>query len=286
MKITKEFLDRAVGDGLVPCYEQCREFGILFPASKRWRTKLEGRELDDNKAERILSLKDKAIVNPKLTKNKLRKSGIKTYHPEFKPNCEPTYTADGKRVIITEEWIKSGMVSGVGIKRVQAKVLGVNTCHKGWLQGLIGCEISKEMADEYMSLKFHAPEKYVKPKKRRANTKDFLETYLVPNGTVSKKTIEGGLMKIRYLAQAYKKSEIIKYIRRMRYRDFLKTPYWKAIAEFQKYESGYHCVICGSPYILNVHHTTYKNHGNEALHLEDLITVCRECHKEIHGIKD
>ena len=70
----------------------------------------------------------------------------------------------------------------------------------------------------------------------------------------------------------------------MPYKEFLKTPYWKIISEFQKYESDYCCVICGSKTNLNVHHTTYKNHGNEALNLEDLITVCRDCHRKIHNL--
>lgn len=35
---------------------------------------------------------------------------------------------------------------------------------------------------------------------------------------------------------------------------------------------------------LNIHHSTYENHGDEAVHLDDLITVCRSCHKIIHGI--
>lgn len=45
---------------------------------------------------------------------------------------------------------------------------------------------------------------------------------------------------------------------------------------------GYICTVCGSDYNLQVHHSTYKHHLIEHLHLEDLLTVCRKCHEEYH----
>jgi hypothetical protein len=40
-------------------------------------------------------------------------------------------------------------------------------------------------------------------------------------------------------------------------------------------------MLCGdSDTILNVHHNTYENVGNEAL--GDLVTLCCECHKHYH----
>lgn len=42
------------------------------------------------------------------------------------------------------------------------------------------------------------------------------------------------------------------------------------------------CVKCGSILFLEVHHKTYKNKGNELEHLEDLILLCSECHKNEH----
>lgn len=69
----------------------------------------------------------------------------------------------------------------------------------------------------------------------------------------------------------------------MPYADFLETPYWKAIAKYVKDRDGNRCVKCGSDRRLHVHHLNYQHHGDELHHLEDLICVCRNCHKEIHG---
>lgn len=68
----------------------------------------------------------------------------------------------------------------------------------------------------------------------------------------------------------------------MPYADFLGTPYWKSIAKYIKDRDGNRCVKCGSDKHLHVHHMNYQNHGDEVHHLDELICVCRECHKEIH----
>lgn len=78
--------------------------------------------------------------------------------------------------------------------------------------------------------------------------------------------------------------EIGDMIRRMSYRDFLLTPYWKSIALFVKGRTGNRCAICGSTDgRMDVHHKTYSHHGDEIHHLDDLEVVCRKCHKELHG---
>ena len=42
------------------------------------------------------------------------------------------------------------------------------------------------------------------------------------------------------------------------------------------------CEKCKSKKYLNVHHKTYETLGNEGD--EDLILLCRDCHKKEHGI--
>lgn len=69
----------------------------------------------------------------------------------------------------------------------------------------------------------------------------------------------------------------------MPYRDFLRTDYWQAVAAQVKKRDGYRCVVCNSPEQIEAHHRTYRNHGEEHLHLEDLTTLCRKCHKTFHG---
>ena len=68
----------------------------------------------------------------------------------------------------------------------------------------------------------------------------------------------------------------------MPYEDFLKTPYWKAIAKYVKGRDYNRCVKCGNKKGLHVHHKTYQHHGDELHHLDDLTCVCRQCHREIH----
>lgn len=278
--VTKEVLKEAVNEDAILCYEQCRILGVDFPVSKSWRRKFKGISLTEEQFDKFMSLKPKTRPNQK--KNHTAEPREKDF--KYNPHCEPVYTEDGKGVIVTDEWLSSGMTSGIGIKKSQAKLLGLNVKEKGWKKAFIGSVIPKELAEKYIKLKYQVKKIRVRKGQKRENTEKFIKDYLTVGGDSDRKTIEGKIVRIRNLSQLYNKKEIISYIRKMPYREFLKTPYWKAIANFQKYESDYCCVICGSKDILNVHHKTYQNHGEEALHLEDLITVCRKCHKEIHGI--
>ena len=69
----------------------------------------------------------------------------------------------------------------------------------------------------------------------------------------------------------------------MDYADFLKTPYWKAIALYVKESAGKKCSMCGATKTLEVHHLTYDNHGDELHHLDDLTCICRKCHENLHS---
>lgn len=68
------------------------------------------------------------------------------------------------------------------------------------------------------------------------------------------------------------------------YAKFLKTSYWKKVRLLVFKRDGFKCVICGSTENINVHHSTYKHHFDELNHLDDLITLCKNCHNEAHGI--
>ena len=72
------------------------------------------------------------------------------------------------------------------------------------------------------------------------------------------------------------------YIKQMKYSDFLKTPYWLAIAERVKIRAKNSCQVCNSTENLNVHHRSYKNHGAELYHMEDLVCLCKKCHTKYH----
>lgn len=63
---------------------------------------------------------------------------------------------------------------------------------------------------------------------------------------------------------------------------FLDSKYWKTVREMVLKRDRYQCRICSTKTGLQVHHDTYKNHFKEHLHLEDLLTICGDCHKEHH----
>lgn len=73
-----------------------------------------------------------------------------------------------------------------------------------------------------------------------------------------------------------------KTLRLMAYSDFLKSKYWALVREKVLKRDNYQCVICKSTTFLQIHHDTYKNHFNELNNLQDLMTLCRTCHKEHH----
>lgn len=67
----------------------------------------------------------------------------------------------------------------------------------------------------------------------------------------------------------------------MPYADYLKTDRWMIVCQRRKALDGYQCRDCGEMEFLNVHHLTYENRGLESL--EDLVTLCDECHRKRHG---
>lgn len=66
------------------------------------------------------------------------------------------------------------------------------------------------------------------------------------------------------------------------YAAFLNSKYWNTVRSMVLKRDKFKCVICSDTKNLQVHHNTYKNHFNEHKHLEDLMSLCRVCHKEHH----
>jgi len=78
------------------------------------------------------------------------------------------------------------------------------------------------------------------------------------------------------------KSQQVAYRKNLPYKEFLQTDYWKKVRAKVLERDGNKCIICKGTYILQVHHDSYKHHGDEMNHLEDLMTLCKNCHKEHH----
>lgn len=69
-----------------------------------------------------------------------------------------------------------------------------------------------------------------------------------------------------------------------RYRDYLKTDYWKQVQFKVKERAGFRCQACNSQLDLVAHHRTYEHRGSELNHLGDLICLCKRCHAAIHSL--
>jgi 5-methylcytosine-specific restriction endonuclease McrA len=71
----------------------------------------------------------------------------------------------------------------------------------------------------------------------------------------------------------------------MEYSEFVKTDYWRLVREAVIEVRGGQCAVCENTKSLIVHHRSYRNHGMEHRHLEDLVVLCWDCHSKIHADK-
>lgn len=69
-----------------------------------------------------------------------------------------------------------------------------------------------------------------------------------------------------------------------KYREYLNSDIWKLKRKGVLIRDENLCQECKIKPAEEVHHKTYENLYNEPL--EDLIAVCKDCHKEIHRILD
>lgn len=75
-----------------------------------------------------------------------------------------------------------------------------------------------------------------------------------------------------------------KATRFLKYREFLKTPYWRTVRHAAYRAFGRRCIECGRGGRVDVHHLTYEHHGDELRHLDDLTVLCRVCHGAAHNL--
>lgn len=85
-----------------------------------------------------------------------------------------------------------------------------------------------------------------------------------------------------WLLQFHVSKEETERLKRLPYKEFLNSYYWKIVRNYLVYKRGYKCELCAIKGDFNVHHKTYENRGEEHKHLEDLILLCRICHAKFH----
>lgn len=76
-----------------------------------------------------------------------------------------------------------------------------------------------------------------------------------------------------------------------KYADYLQSEKWQKIAEERLKIDGYTCQGCGcrgtTQNPLEVHHLSYTHLYQEENRIyEDLVTVCRVCHKNLHKVME
>ena len=66
---------------------------------------------------------------------------------------------------------------------------------------------------------------------------------------------------------------------------YIRSKYWKAIADDKKEQAGWCCQLCNrskDETTLHAHHRTYERLGFEAP--EDITVLCARCHAKFHGV--
>lgn len=66
------------------------------------------------------------------------------------------------------------------------------------------------------------------------------------------------------------------------YREYLRSEEWYNKRAAAIWRDGGRCRFCNSDENLNVHHRDYTHIPDETI--DDLTTVCIECHRRLHGI--
>ena len=68
------------------------------------------------------------------------------------------------------------------------------------------------------------------------------------------------------------------------YKAFIKSPQWAVIRGMRIFKDRGQCAVCKSRHKLEVHHKTYARFGGKEL-MQDLLTLCVNCHKAVHATK-
>lgn len=66
------------------------------------------------------------------------------------------------------------------------------------------------------------------------------------------------------------------------YREYIESASWSEIRLRRIKLDRFTCQMCGTAKNLVVHHITYDRLGHEDIN--DLITLCHDCHEKVHGL--
>lgn len=71
-------------------------------------------------------------------------------------------------------------------------------------------------------------------------------------------------------------------VKQKAHRAYLRSDHWKGLRDAALARDKYRCVGCGCGEQLEVHHEVYRGRFEDGI-LEDVVTLCRRCHRVTHG---
>lgn len=75
------------------------------------------------------------------------------------------------------------------------------------------------------------------------------------------------------------------HLRSMPYGEYLQSEHWKKVRNIALRHAHFRCQLCNVSGQLHVHHRSYVHRGEEQYYMEDVITLCRDCHAKHHDIE-
>lgn len=137
--------------------------------------------------------------------------------------------------------------------------------------------------------KFHKDREIQAVQNNKITIEDYIDKYLNPNRKFGSDVTDDEQINLIMDIKFENDTDIAQKINTMSYKDFLKTPYWKAISLYKKKNAKCKCELCQSTIHLQTHHKTYDNHGyehNKDIADKDLIVLCGKCHRKMHNLND
>ena len=101
---------------------------------------------------------------------------------------------------------------------------------------------------------------------------------------VKRNILSDSILRYEYYKGSYTFRKM-KKLKRMAHNEYLRTQHWELVRSAVLKRDQDRCADCGhstEDKPLEVHHITYIRRGKE--NLEDLLTLCNDCHKERHFI--
>ena len=77
--------------------------------------------------------------------------------------------------------------------------------------------------------------------------------------------------------------EDTEYLRSLMYEDYLMTEHRIKLVWSAKKRDWYKCVLCSSDERLEIHHRSYEHKWDMAEEINDIYTLCHDCHAKFHN---